>query len=72
MAEDGDIGLTPAALQMIVDGVATKLQEAAAKTAEDKLRNQAAAGAETVGPPRTDAPEGKLNVTPPPPARCET
>ncbi len=70
MADDGDIGLSAAALQAIVDGVATKLQEAAAKTVEDKRRNLAAAGAETGAPPRADASEGKLwvvNVTPPPP-----
>ncbi len=55
MADDGDIGLSTAALQAIIDGVATKLQEA---------------GAETGAPPRADVSEGKLcvvNITPPPP-----
>ena len=51
MDDDGDIGLSASALQLIVDGVAAKLQEEAKKTV---------ASTETGEQPRTDAPDGML------------
>ena len=51
MADDSNIGLSASALQLIVDRVAAKLQEAANKTV---------ASTETGKPPRTDALDGKL------------